>query len=95
MKQREHEIIEERYAIEEDLPNQFEARFKKAKSLYYHLFTNPGLNFDQASPLHELKDRVLPPPSDDEDEIAYEDVATEACSFLIAGDALGLFVFKF
>ena len=50
LKQWEEEMAEERCAIEEDLLKQFEAGFKKAKTLYHHLFTNLKLDFDQVSP---------------------------------------------
>ena len=78
LKQWEEEMAEERCAIEEDLLKQFEAGFKKAKTLYHHLFTNLKLDFDQVSPQHELKDGVLVLPSDDEDEIADEDMVVDA-----------------
>ena len=50
------------------------------KTLYYHLFTDPRLDFDQASPWHELKDGVLVLHSNDEDEAA--DVARDQLQLL-------------
>ena len=64
--------MQERRAIEDDLPKQFEAGFEKAKLIFYHLFSNQGLDFDQAGPWHKLEHGVLLPHSDDEGE---DDVA--------------------
>ena len=46
VKQNEVRFVEEKRAIEDKLPRQFEVGFKKAKNLYRQLFANLGLNFD-------------------------------------------------
>ena len=67
-KKKGEEIAEEKRAIKEDLPQQFEAAFEKAKTFYHDLFANFGLNFNQVGPWRKLDDRVLLPPSNDEDD---------------------------
>ena len=57
--------MEERRAIKDNLPQQFEAGFEKDKLLFYHLFADHGLDFNQVNPWYKLENRVLLPPFDD------------------------------
>ena len=68
-------MVEEKRAIEDDLPRQFEVRFEKARDLYFQLFADSRLDFDQAGPWHNWENGVLLLPSDNEDEDAGGDEA--------------------
>ena len=46
LRQREKDKGKERQALKDDLLCQFEARFKKVKLLFGHLFVDRGIDFD-------------------------------------------------